>query len=80
MSAFSELSLGIVWLLIKILIFAGLAVALADIGLFVFGGSADKLLPYNNLIGVCTLLVLITDVSRRVAIECDKAAILAPFL
>ena len=63
--AFLELSLGIVRLLIKILIFAALAVALAGIGWFVFGGSADKFIPYNNLVGVCALVVLITVVAVK---------------
>ena len=47
LSAFLELSLGKVRLLIEILIFAGMAVALAGIGWFVFGGSDDKFIPYN---------------------------------
>ena len=63
--AFLELSLGIVRLLIKILIFAGIAVALAGIGWFVFGGSADKFIPYNTLIAVCALLILVTVVAVK---------------
>jgi sigma-B regulation protein RsbU (phosphoserine phosphatase) len=63
--AFLELSLGIVRLLIKILIFAGMAVALAGIGWFVFGGSADKFISYNNLVGICALLILIPVVSVK---------------
>jgi sigma-B regulation protein RsbU (phosphoserine phosphatase) len=63
--AFLELSRGRVRLLIKILIFAGMAVALAGIGWFVFGGSADKFIPYNDLVGVCTLLVLIPVVAVK---------------
>ena len=60
--AFLELSLGVVRLLIKILISAGMAVALAGIGWFVFGGSGDKFIPYNTLIAVCGLLILVTVV------------------
>lgn len=63
--AFLELSLGIVRLLIKILIFAGIAVALAGIGWFVFGGSADRFIPYNTLIAVCALLILVTVVAVK---------------
>lgn len=63
--AFLELSLGIVRLLIKILIFAGIAVALAGIGWFVFGGSADRFIPYNTLIVVCALLILVTVVAVK---------------
>jgi hypothetical protein len=48
LSAFLELSLGKVRLLIKILIFAGMAVALAGIVSFALGGSADKFIPYNR--------------------------------
>lgn len=63
--AFLELSLGIVRLLIKILIFAGIAVALAGIGWFVFGGSAYRFIPYNTLIAVCALLILVTVVAVK---------------
>jgi phosphoserine phosphatase RsbU/P len=63
--AFLELSLGKVRLLIEILIFAGMAVALAGIGSFVLGGSADKFIPYNNLVVVCGLLVLVTVIAVR---------------
>lgn len=63
--AFLELSLGIVRLLIKILIFAGIAVALAGIGWFVFGGSAYRFIPYNTLIVVCALLILVTVVAVK---------------
>jgi sigma-B regulation protein RsbU (phosphoserine phosphatase) len=63
--AFLELSLGVVRLLIKILIFAGVAVALAGMGWFVFGGSGDKFIPYNTLIAVCGLLILVTVVAVK---------------
>lgn len=63
--AFLELSLGIVRLLIKILIFAGIAVALAGIGWFVFGGSDNRFIPYNTLIVVCALLILVTVVAVK---------------
>ncbi len=63
--AFLELSLGVVRLLITILIFAGMAVALAGIGWFVFGGSGGKFIPYNTLIAVCGLLILVTVVAVK---------------
>ena len=63
--AFLELSLGIVRLLVKILIFGGTAVALAGIGWFVFRGSHDKFIPHNNFIAVCGLLVLVTVVAVK---------------
>jgi sigma-B regulation protein RsbU (phosphoserine phosphatase) len=62
MLAFLELSLGRLRLLIKIFLFAGTAVAVAGIGWFVFGGPADKFMPYNHLIVVCFLLIVITVV------------------
>jgi phosphoserine phosphatase RsbU/P len=63
--AFLELSLGKVRLLIEIVIFAGMAVAVAGIGWFAFGGSADKFILYNNLLTVCGLLVLVTVVAVK---------------
>jgi len=65
LSAFLELSRGSVRLLIKILIFAGLAVALAGIGWFVFGGSEDKFIPYNILVAVSGLFVLVPVVAVK---------------
>jgi sigma-B regulation protein RsbU (phosphoserine phosphatase) len=63
--AFLELSSGVVRLLIQILVFAGVAVALVGIGWFVFGGSGDKFIPYNDLIAVCGLIVLVTVVAVK---------------
>jgi phosphoserine phosphatase RsbU/P len=63
LSAFLELSRGFVRLLIEIFIFAGMAVALAGIGWFVFGGSDDKFIPYNVLVAVGGLLVLVPVVA-----------------
>ena len=60
--AFLELSLGRLRRLIKILFFAGTAVAVAGIGWFVFGGSENKFMPYNHLVVVCLLLIVITVV------------------
>jgi len=63
LSAFLELSRGVVRLLIEILIFAGMAVAVAGIGWFVFGGSDDKFIPYNIVVAVGGLLVLVPVVA-----------------
>jgi phosphoserine phosphatase RsbU/P len=63
--AFLELSLGRVRLLIEIVIFAGMAVALAGIGWFVFGGSADKFILYNHVVTVCGLFVFVTVVAVK---------------
>jgi len=58
--AWLELSLGTLRLLIKITLVAGTAVAAAGIGWFAFGGSAGTFLPYNHLVVVCALVLLIT--------------------
>ena len=63
--AFLELSVGQIQLVLKILIFAGMVVAAAGIGWFVFGGPANKFIPYNNLVVVCGLLVLVTVVAVK---------------
>ncbi|HXJ96918.1 MAG TPA: PP2C family protein-serine/threonine phosphatase [Terriglobia bacterium] len=61
--AILELSLGRLRLLVKIVVFAGTAVAVAGIGGFVFGGSQNKFMPYNHFLVVCLLLILIIVVS-----------------
>jgi sigma-B regulation protein RsbU (phosphoserine phosphatase) len=63
--AFLELSRGRVRLLIKIVLFAGMAIAVAGIGWFVFGGSEDKFIPYYNLVVVCLILLVITVVGVK---------------
>ncbi|HYW66631.1 MAG TPA: PP2C family protein-serine/threonine phosphatase [Candidatus Dormibacteraeota bacterium] len=63
--AFLELSLGRIRLLIEIDIFAGMAVALAGIGWFVFGGSAKKFMPYNIALTVCALLIFVAVVAVK---------------
>ena len=65
LSAFLELSLGRVRLFIEILILAGMAVALAGIGWFVSGDSGDKFIPYNTLVAVSGLLVLVPVVAVK---------------
>ena len=61
--AWSELTVGKMRLLIRIMVFSAAAIALAAIGWFYFTGSADKLLPYNNFAAVCAVLVLATLVA-----------------
>ncbi len=63
--AFLELSLGGLRLLIKIVLFAGTAVAVAGIGWFVFAGSENKFMPYNHLVVVCLLGIVITVVGVK---------------
>ena len=59
-SALMELSVGKVRTLIQILVFAGLAVAVAGIVWFIFGGAADKFIPYNHAVTICGLFVIAT--------------------
>jgi sigma-B regulation protein RsbU (phosphoserine phosphatase) len=58
--AFLELSVGRLRLVIEIVIVAGISVAIAGVGWFVFGGSEDKFIQYNHLVTVSGLLVLLT--------------------
>jgi len=58
--AFLELSVGRLRLVIKIVIVAGLGVAIAGIGSFVLGATEDKFIQYNYLVTVCGLFVLLT--------------------
>jgi phosphoserine phosphatase RsbU/P len=61
--AFLELSLGKMRFILQAVIVAGLAIGLAGIAFFLFTGVSDKLMPYNNLLAACLLLVLITVVA-----------------
>jgi sigma-B regulation protein RsbU (phosphoserine phosphatase) len=61
--SFLELSLGKMRFLNQAGAVVGLAIAVAGIGFFVFTGSNDKLMLYNNLLEVCLLLVLMTVVA-----------------
>lgn len=63
--AFLELGVGQLRLVLKILIFAGIVVAAAGISWYVFGGPPNKFIPYNNLVVVCGLLVLVTVVAVK---------------
>jgi sigma-B regulation protein RsbU (phosphoserine phosphatase) len=63
--AILELSRGRLRFVIEILIFAGMAVAVAGIGWFVFGGSDRKFIRYNILVTVCFLLILVTVVAVK---------------
>ena len=57
---FLELSVGGLRLVMKIIIVAGTGVAIAGIGWVVIGGAPQKFIPYNQLVTVCGLLVLLT--------------------
>lgn len=57
---FLELSVGGLRLVMKIIIVAGTGVAIAGIGWVAIGGGPQKFIPYNQLVTVCGLLVLLT--------------------
>src|SRR5690242_4530480 len=59
---FSELSVGKMRIVTRLLAFVGLAIAVAAMGLFILTGSSDRLLPYNNLLAVCAVLLWMTIV------------------
>jgi sigma-B regulation protein RsbU (phosphoserine phosphatase) len=56
--SFLELSVGRVRFLLQMVAFMGLAIGVGGIAFFVFTGSDDKLMPYNNLLATCILVVL----------------------
>jgi sigma-B regulation protein RsbU (phosphoserine phosphatase) len=61
--AFLELIVGRIRLFCWAVILAALAIALAGIGIFVVTGSQDRLMPENNLLAACSMLVLVAVVS-----------------
>ncbi len=69
--AFLELTTGKLRIFLQAVISVGLAIGLAGIGFFIFTGSNDKLMLYNNLLAACSLLVLVTVVVvPRLARKC----------
>jgi phosphoserine phosphatase RsbU/P len=63
MLAFLELSVGKMRIFVLGVAFAGLAIALAGIGLFVFTGDNTRLISYNSLLATCASFVLATVVA-----------------
>ena len=61
--AFLELSTGKLRFLVWALIFLGLATAIAAITLFLFTGSADRLMPYSHALAAFSLVILLTVVA-----------------
>jgi len=61
--SFLELSVGNLRVLIRILVFVGLAIAVAAMGLFILTGSDRNLILYSNLLSASLLLVLTTVVA-----------------
>ncbi len=56
--SFYELSLGRMRFLLRVVVFVGLAIAVAGVAFFVITGSGDRMAPYNNLLAACVLLIL----------------------
>lgn len=63
--AFLELSAGRLRRVIKMVIVAGMAVAVAGIGWVALGGSEAKFIWYNHVVTVCGLLVLLGVLSMK---------------
>ncbi len=60
--AWRELTLGKLKFLVELEILVGFVIALIGIGTFVLGGPADKWKPYNNLLAVFVMVVLLAVV------------------
>lgn len=78
--AFAELSLGAMRWFARVCAMIALAIALGGIAFFVFTGSNDKLIPLNNLLAACLLLVLIVVVaiprlSRKYLVLSDRGVL-----
>jgi sigma-B regulation protein RsbU (phosphoserine phosphatase) len=58
--AWRELSVGKLRPILGALAFVGLVIGVIGFAYFVFTGSPDKLIPYNNLLAVFDLLLLLT--------------------
>lgn len=83
--AFLELTTGKMRFFMQAVVSVGLAIALAGIGFFIFIGSNDKLMLYNNLLAVCSLLVLVTVVvvprlARKYLVLPDRGVLLVGML
>jgi len=63
-AAFRELCVGRFALTFNsLVIVVGLAIGVAGVGFFLFTGSNDRLIPYNNLLAACSGSVLLTVVA-----------------
>jgi sigma-B regulation protein RsbU (phosphoserine phosphatase) len=61
--AFLELTIGKMRFFLQAVIFVGLVIGLTGIGFFIFTGSSNKLIPYNNFLAACSLSVLVIVVA-----------------
>ena len=69
--AFLQLSVGRLRVVIWSIIVAGIGVAIAGIGWFVYAGSVDRFILYNGLVTICGLLVLLTVLAvKKLSDEC----------
>ena len=68
--AWSELSLGTLRRFLRLIIVPAAGIGLAGVGFFVATGSPDKLIPYNNLLAACVVIVLaVVVVSPKLSSE-----------
>jgi sigma-B regulation protein RsbU (phosphoserine phosphatase) len=58
-----ELSQGKLRFFLHVVMFVGLAIGSAGIVIFLLSGPSVKLMPYNNLLAVCTLIALVMVVA-----------------
>jgi sigma-B regulation protein RsbU (phosphoserine phosphatase) len=80
--AFLELTTGKLRSFLKAVITMYLTIGVAGIGFFIFTGSRYKLVPYNQLVATCSLLVLITvlalpGLSRRFLVLPNRGVLAA---
>lgn len=61
--AWVELTIGKMRVFLWVIIFAALAIGVPGVAYFLFTGDRDKFMPYNNLLAVCSLTVLVVVVA-----------------
>jgi phosphoserine phosphatase RsbU/P len=61
--SFRELSMGNLRILLQVLAYVGSAIAIAAIAFFAVTGSADKVFPFNNVLGAGGLVLLTTIIA-----------------
>ena len=58
-----ELSQGKLRFFLELVMFVGLAIGLVGIVFFLLSGASSKLMPYNSLLAICTLIALVMVVA-----------------
>lgn len=61
--AWLQISRGKYRSLLKVIILVALGIAVVGFGFFVFTGSPNKLIPWNNLLAACSLLLLLITIT-----------------